>query len=131
MGAPPEGLERVVADGHAGSQIQLLEFGAELAEADAGAVRDLGAAVQVQHFDVPAVLGKGSVQEQGVRTGRLLGAAQEPGNIDIQVIIVKQLQPQSWAGNKTSEPAGWRPLLFIFRRALSYGLLIFSLSTFI
>lgn len=41
----PEGLEGVVADGHAGSKIQLLEFGAELAEADAGAVRDLGAAI--------------------------------------------------------------------------------------
>lgn len=55
----------MVADGHAGREIQLLEFGAELAEADAGAVRDLGAAVQVQHFDVPAVLGKGSGREQG------------------------------------------------------------------
>lgn len=49
----------MVADRHAGGEIQLLEFGAELAEADAGAVGDLGAAVQVQHFDVPAVLGEG------------------------------------------------------------------------
>lgn len=54
----------MVADGHAGGEIQLLEFGAELAEADAGAVRDLGAAVQVQHLDVPAVLGKGPEQEE-------------------------------------------------------------------
>lgn len=43
----PEGLQRVVADGHAGGEIKLLEFGAKLAEADAGAVGDLGAAVQV------------------------------------------------------------------------------------
>ena len=36
----------------------MLELGAELAEAQAGAVCDLGAAVQVQHLDVPAVLGE-------------------------------------------------------------------------
>lgn len=54
----PESLEGVVADGHTGSEIQMLELGAKLAEAQAGAVCDLGAAVQVQHFDVPAVLCK-------------------------------------------------------------------------
>ncbi len=54
----PEGLEGVVADGHTGGEIKLFEFGAKLAEAETGAVCDLGAAVQVQHFDVPAVLSK-------------------------------------------------------------------------
>lgn len=54
----PEGLEGVVANRHTGSEIQLFELGAELAEAEAGAVCDLGAAVQVQHFDVSAVLSK-------------------------------------------------------------------------
>lgn len=48
----------MVADGHAGGEIKLFEFGAKLAQADAGAVCDLGAAVQVQHFNVPAVLSK-------------------------------------------------------------------------
>lgn len=41
----PERLQRVVADGHAGGEIKLFEFGAKLAEAEAGAVGDLGAAV--------------------------------------------------------------------------------------
>lgn len=36
----------------------MFEFGAKLAEAEAGAVCDLGAAVQVQHFDISAVLSK-------------------------------------------------------------------------
>lgn len=54
----PEGFEGMVADGHTGSQIKLFEFGAKLAEAETGAVCDLGAAVQVEHFDVPAVLSK-------------------------------------------------------------------------
>lgn len=70
----------MVADGHAGSQIQLLELGAELAEADAGAVRDLGAAVQVQQFDVPAVLGKGPVKERGDKKEKSLVAVKEPIN---------------------------------------------------
>lgn len=79
----------MVADGHAGGEIQLLEFGTELAEADAGAVRDLGAAVQVQHLDVPAVLGKGPVQgeEEGKITGELLVVAQEPVNRIIYVQV--------------------------------------------
>lgn len=54
----PEGLEGVVADGHTGGEIQLFEFGAKLAETETSAVCDLGAAVQVQHFDVSAVLSK-------------------------------------------------------------------------
>lgn len=58
MRALPEGLEGVVADGHAGGEIKLFEFGAKLAQADTGAVCDLGAAIQVQHFNVPAVLCK-------------------------------------------------------------------------
>lgn len=74
----------MVADGHAGGEVELFEFGAELAEADAGAVRDLGAAVQVQHFDVPAVLSKRpEKQPRRRRTGvtqELLAAAQEPIN---------------------------------------------------
>lgn len=74
----------MVADGHAGGEVELFEFGAELAEADAGAVRDLGAAVQVQHFDVPAVLSKRpEKQPRGRRTGvtrEILAAAQEPIN---------------------------------------------------
>lgn len=82
----------MVADGHAGGEIQLLEFGAELAEADAGAVRDLGAAVQVQHLDVPAVLGKGpeEEEEEGKVTGELLAVAQEPINriLYMQVHVV-------------------------------------------
>lgn len=36
----------------------MFEFGAKLAEAEAGAVCDLSAAVKVQHFDVSAVLSK-------------------------------------------------------------------------
>lgn len=36
----------------------MFEFGAKFAEAEAGAVCDLGAAVQVQHFNVSAVLSK-------------------------------------------------------------------------
>ena len=55
----------MVGDGHAGGEVQLLQLGAELAEAQAGAVRDLGAAVQVQHLDVPAVLGEGPVGAGG------------------------------------------------------------------
>lgn len=41
----------------------MFEFGAKLAEAEAGAVCDLGAAVQVQHLDVSAVLSKSSEEE--------------------------------------------------------------------
>lgn len=41
----PEGLQRVVTDGHTGGEIQLFEFGTKLAEAEAGAVGDLCAAV--------------------------------------------------------------------------------------
>lgn len=37
----------MVTDGHTGGEIQLFEFGTKLAEAEAGAVGDLGAAVQV------------------------------------------------------------------------------------
>lgn len=85
----PEGLEGVVADGHAGGEVELFEFGAELAEADAGAVRDLGAAVQVQHFDVPAVLGeRPEKQPRRRRTGvtrELLAAAQEPINRTVTI----------------------------------------------
>ena len=68
----PEGLEGVVADGHTGGEIQLLEFVAKLAEAETGAVCDLGAAVQVQHFDVSAVLRKcpgKTVKQQRGRKG--------------------------------------------------------------
>ena len=60
---PPEGLQGVVGDRHAGGEVQVLELGAELAETQAGAVCDLGAAVQVQHFDVPAVLGERPVEQ--------------------------------------------------------------------
>lgn len=78
-GELPEGLEGVVADGHAGGEVELFEFGAALAEADAGAVCDLGAAVQVQNFDVPAVLSKRpEKQPRRRRTGvtrELLAAA--------------------------------------------------------
>lgn len=66
----PESLEGVVADGHAGSEIELLEFVAELAEAETGAVCDLGAAVQVQHFDVSAVLGKRPGKQSQAHRGR-------------------------------------------------------------
>lgn len=41
----PEGLQRVVTDGHAGGEIELFELGTKLAEAEAGAVGDLGAAI--------------------------------------------------------------------------------------
>lgn len=70
----PESLEGVVADGHTGGEIELFEFGAKLAEAEAGAVCDLGAAVQVQHFNVPAVLGKrpGKQWNSGEGEGDLL-----------------------------------------------------------
>ena len=48
----------MVANRDAGGEVQLSEFGAELAEAEAGAICDLGAAIQIQHLDVPAVLRK-------------------------------------------------------------------------
>lgn len=48
----------MISDRDAGGEIQLFELGAKLAEAEAGAVCDLGAAVQVQHFDVSTVLSK-------------------------------------------------------------------------
>lgn len=54
----PEGLEGVVADRHTGGEIQVFELGAELAEAEAGAVCNLGAAIQVQNLNVSAVLSK-------------------------------------------------------------------------
>lgn len=56
--AVPEGLEGMVGNRHAGGEVQMLELGAELAEAYAGAVCDLGAAIQIQHFNVTAVLCK-------------------------------------------------------------------------
>lgn len=49
----------MIGDGHAGGQIKVAKFGAELAKADAGGVCDLGAAVEVQVFNVATVLSKG------------------------------------------------------------------------
>lgn len=48
----------MVSDGHAGSQVKVAELGAELAEADAGGVCDLSAAIQVQLLYITTVLGK-------------------------------------------------------------------------
>lgn len=52
----------MIGDGHAGGQVKVTEFGAELAKADAGGVRDLGTAVEVQMFNVATVLSKGPVK---------------------------------------------------------------------
>lgn len=47
----------------------MFEFGAKFAEAEAGAVCDLGAAVQVQYFDVSAVLSKCPGKQSNSREG--------------------------------------------------------------
>ena len=73
----PVGLEGVVADGHTGGEIELFEFGAKLAEAETGAVCDLGAAVQVQHFDVSAVLSERPGKQSRRRRGRERGITRE------------------------------------------------------
>lgn len=49
----------------------MFEFGTKFAETEAGAVCDLGAAIQVQHFDVPAVLSKCPGKQSGGRRGTL------------------------------------------------------------
>lgn len=41
----------------------MAEFRAELAKADADGIRDLGAAVEVQMFDVATVLSEGPVNQ--------------------------------------------------------------------
>lgn len=48
----------------------MFEFGAKLAEAETGAVCDLGAAVQVQHFNVSAVLSERPGKQSNSREGR-------------------------------------------------------------
>lgn len=53
----------MIGDGHAGGQVEVAEFRAELAKADAGGIRDLGAAVEVQMFDVATVLSEGPVNQ--------------------------------------------------------------------
>lgn len=53
----------MIGDGHAGGQVKVAEFRAELAKADACWIRDLGAAVEVQLFNVATVLSKGPVNQ--------------------------------------------------------------------
>lgn len=48
----------MVGDGHTGCEVEVAEFGAELAEADAGGICDLSAAIQIQLLYVSTVLRK-------------------------------------------------------------------------
>lgn len=48
----------MVGDGHTGREVEVAEFGAELAEADAGGICDLSAAVQIQMLYVTTILCK-------------------------------------------------------------------------
>ena len=56
----------MVGDRHAGSQVEVAEFGAELAEADAGGICDLSAAIEVQLLYVTTVLGKSPVDNKHI-----------------------------------------------------------------
>lgn len=53
----------MVGDGHTGCEVQVAEFGAELAEADASGICDLSAAIQVQVLYVTTVLCKSPAKD--------------------------------------------------------------------
>lgn len=53
----------MVGDGHTGREVEVAEFGAELAEADAGGICDLSAAIQIQMLYVTTILCKSPAKD--------------------------------------------------------------------
>lgn len=53
----------MIGDRHTGCEVEVAEFGTELAEADAGRIRDLSAAIQIQMLYVSTVLRKSPAKD--------------------------------------------------------------------